>query len=70
MMNGFNPMNFVMQKIMNDPRIRQNPQAQQYLQIIQSGDQQKGEEIARNLCQTYGVTPDQAMQQARQFFHF
>lgn len=69
MMQNFNPMQFIMNKIMQDPRIQQNPQAQQYLQIIQSGDQKKGEEIARNLCQTYGVSPEEAMQQAKQFFH-
>ena len=55
--------------ISRDPRFANNPQAQNYLRIIQSGDAQQGEQIARNLCQTYGVTPDQAVQQARSFFH-
>lgn len=55
--------------ISRDPRISNNPQAQAYLQIIQSGDQQQGEKIARNLCDTYGVTPDQAVSQARRFFN-
>lgn len=55
--------------IRRNPRFANNPQAQNYLQIIQSGNSQQGEQIARNLCQTYGVTPDQAVQQARNFFN-
>lgn len=55
--------------IAKNPRFANNPQAQNYLRIIQSGDAQQGEQIARNLCDTYGVTPDQAVQQARTFFN-
>lgn len=55
--------------ISRNPRFANNPQAQNYLQIIRSGNSQQGEQIARNLCQTYGVTPDQAVQQARNFFN-
>ena len=55
--------------ISKNPQFANNPQAQNYLQIIRSGDSQQGEQIARNLCQTYGVTPDQAVQQARSFFN-
>lgn len=69
MMPGFNPMQLIMNKIMNDPRIQQNPQAREILQVIQSGDSARGEELARNYCQTYGVTPEQGLQQAKNFFH-
>lgn len=55
--------------ISQNPRFANNPQAQNYLRVIQSGDAQQGEQIARNLCQTYGMTPDQAVQQARTFFN-
>ena len=45
-----------------------NPRAQEYIKIIQSGDSKKGEEIANNLCQTYGVSKEDAIKNAKQFF--
>ena len=50
------------------PQVSQNPNTRHMLDVIQSGDSAEGERIARNLCQSYGVTPDQAMEQARRFF--
>lgn len=50
------------------PQVSQNPNARHMLDVIQSGDAKEGERIARNLCQSYGVTPEQAMEQARRFF--
>lgn len=50
------------------PQVSQNPNARHMLDVIQSGDSDEGERIARNLCQSYGVTPEQAMEQARRFF--
>ncbi len=46
------------------PDIANNPM----FQAIQSNNSKKGEEIADNLCRTYGVTREQAIQQAKQFF--
>lgn len=50
------------------PQVAQDPNARHMLGVIQSGDVEEGERIARNLCQSYGVTPEQAMEQARRFF--
>lgn len=55
--------------ISQSPQLRNNSNAQNMIQIIQNGDAKKGEEIARNLCETYGVKPEDAVQQARHFFH-
>lgn len=52
------------------PQVAQNPNAQHMLGVVQSGDAKEGERIARNLCESYGVTPEQAMEQARRFFGF
>ncbi len=41
--------------ISKNPSIANNPQAQNLISVIQNGDSKKGEEIARNLCNTYGV---------------
>lgn len=52
----------------NNPTIANNPRNQQMLQIIQNGDSQQGQQIADNLCKTYGVSREQAIQMAKQFF--
>lgn len=64
------PMQFLMAQIQQNPNIANNPQAQSYIQIIQSGDQKKGEEIAQNLLKSYGMTKEQGMAQVKRFFHF
>lgn len=68
MMPQINPMQLIINKLSQDPRIQQSPQMQQYLQVIQSGDSQRGEELARNICQTYGITPEEGVRQAKQIF--
>lgn len=50
------------------PSLANNPNARAMIQAVQSGDAEAGERIARNLCQSYGVTPEQAIQQAKGFF--
>ena len=50
------------------PSLASNPNARAMIQAVQSGDAETGERIARNLCQSYGVTPEQAVQQAKSFF--
>lgn len=50
------------------PEIANNPLAREWLEVVKSGDSQKGEEIARNLCANSGVTVDQALEEARRFF--
>lgn len=60
---------FALQMIQNNPNIANNPRAQEMIAIIQNGDAAKGQELAQNLCATYGTTPDQAFQQAKKFFN-
>lgn len=59
---------FALGMLSRSPQLQRNPNAQSMIQVIQSGDAKKGEEIARNLCETYGVKPEDAVQQARSFF--
>lgn len=63
-----NMMQFAMQMIQNNPRIKNNPQAMNMIDVIQRGDSAQGQKIAENLCHTYGMTREQATQQAKQFF--
>lgn len=53
-----------------NPTVSGNPNAQQMIDVIRRGDSVQGEQIARNLCQTYGITPEQAVEQARRMFRF
>lgn len=64
-----NPMQYAMNMIQQNPQIMNNPMAQNYISVIQSGDAQRGQQLAENICKSYGVTPQQAIQQAKQFFH-
>lgn len=64
-----NPRDFAMHMIRNNPSITNNPIAQNYINVLQSGDAQKGQQIAQNILNSYGMTKEQAMQQVQQIFH-
>lgn len=68
-MPNINPMQFAMSMLQSNPNLQNNPQAKGLMDIIQSGDSARGKQMAENLCKTYGVTPDRALQDARKFFH-
>lgn len=61
-------MNFVNRLLAGNPQLRNNPMAHNALSAIQNGDDATGEQIARNLCESYGITPEAAYAQAMRFF--
>ena len=61
--------NLALNIIANSPQVANNPNAQSLISVIQSGDSARGEQIARNLCNSYGVTEQQALEQAKRFFN-
>jgi hypothetical protein len=61
-------MNFVNRLLAGNPQLRNNPMAHNALSAIQNGDDATGEQIARNLCESYGITPEEAYAQAMRFF--
>lgn len=63
-----NPINFAMQMLKQNPSIANNSNAQNMINVLQNGSPQEQEELAKNLCQSYGITPEQAVQQAKSFF--
>ncbi|MFQ9446387.1 MAG: hypothetical protein ACLR4A_02570 [Christensenellales bacterium] len=63
-----NPMSMLLNMAMQNSNIANNPRAQEMLQVIQSGDAQKGQQIAMNLCKTYGVSKEQAVGMATEYF--
>lgn len=61
-------LGFAMNLIARNPKLAGNPQAQQLIDVIQRGDEKQGEEIADNLCKTFGTTREQAVSEAKKFF--
>lgn len=59
----------MLKRLKANPAIADNPQAQTLINVLESGDAQQGEQIANNILETYGMTREQAMAQAKQFFH-
>lgn len=64
-----NPMQFVQNVVRNNPQLQTNPQAQQMLNVIMSGDSVRGQQIAQNLCKSMGITPEDAVANAKRFFN-
>ena len=63
------PKQLAMLLMRNNPNIANNPQAQEMLDIIDKNDSQRGAVIAQNLCNTYGVTKEEAVAQAKRYFN-
>ena len=61
-------LNLARTMISNNPQIANNPQAKSMIEVIQSGDAERGRQIAENLCNTYGVSKEDAVKQAMSFF--
>lgn len=59
-------------RIGNMPDVANNATQKQYLNVVtdalRTGNFQKAEELASNICSSYGMTRDQAYRQAKQFF--
>ena len=64
-----NPMQFVQNIVRNNPQLQANPQTQQMLNVIMSGDSVRGQQIAQNLCKSMGITPEDAVATAKRFFN-
>ena len=51
------------------PSLSNNPNARAMLEVVQSGDAARGEQIANNLLKTYGMSKEDALAQAKRFFN-
>lgn len=63
-----NPQQF-MQNIMGNSQIMSNPIAQNAVELMQKGDAQGVEQMARNLCKEKGLNADEVMQQIKSRFN-
>lgn len=57
-----------MNMIQNSPAVKNNPEAQQYIEVIKSGDDAEGQRLAEELCSKHGETPQSASTKAKRFF--
>lgn len=57
------------QALKRRPDIANSPQGQEFLNILESGDDARGLKMAQNYCQSYGVSEQEAVQKVRQFFN-
>ena len=55
----------ILNLLQNAPQAKNNPMAQQLLQLINSGDEKGIEQMARNLCQTYNTSEEDAKKMAQ-----
>lgn len=67
---GFNPLQFAQQALQGRPDLMQSnkPIMQNMVNAIMTGNQAAGEEIANNLLKSYGVSKEDAIKQAQEFF--
>lgn len=63
-----NPQQF-MQNIMENNQIMSNPIAKNAVELMQKGDAQGVEQMARNLCKEKGLNADELMQQIKSKFN-
>lgn len=62
-----NMQQFFQQMMQMNPSLANNPQAQNIMQVLMSGNRQRGEELARNYAQSYGLDPQDFAKQAQGF---
>lgn len=60
---------FAIRMLQNNPNISNNPINQELVNVIKNNDSQRGEEIANNLCNTYGISKEEAIRRAKLFFN-
>lgn len=54
-----NYVNNMVSQLMNDQEVLSNPTKMEMLNVIRTGDAKRGEEIAMNICNSYGMTPQE-----------
>lgn len=69
MPNNMNMRDMALNLLAQNPNIANNPNAQEFIRVIQNGDSVKGAQIAQNLCDTYGISKEDAIKNAKSFFN-
>lgn len=62
-----NPMQLMLNKMINSTQVQQNPMAKNAVNMLQNGDSE-GLKKAENLCHEKGITTDEAKQTIMSMF--
>lgn len=57
-----NPMQAILNQMVNSPQVQNNPMAKNAMQMYQNGDSNGLKSMAENLCKERGITVDEAKQ--------
>lgn len=63
-----NLQEFALQLISKNPNIANNPALQNMIEAIRTNNSSLGEQIAKNICNTYGLSYEEAGSKAKRFF--
>lgn len=64
-----NTIQMMLNQIMKNPQVHNNPMARNAMQLYQKGDTQGLKNMAENLCKERGITTDQAKQMVMEMFN-
>lgn len=65
-MNPF--MNIALNMVQKNPKIAGNVMGKEFIDILKSGDEQRGIQMAENLCKSNNATKEDAIKQAMSYF--
>lgn len=68
MANQNGMLQVLLSRLQNNPNFKNNPQAQEMLNVILTGDSKRGEELANQILQQNGVSREEGVNKARSFF--
>ena len=69
-MPNMSPRDLITQLMQRNPNIANNPQAKSYIDTVMGGNQEQIKNLAMNICNSYGITPEQARNDTMRFFGF
>jgi hypothetical protein len=64
-----NPIQAILNQMVNSPRVQNNPMAKNAMQMYQNGDSNGLKSMAENLCKERGITVDEAKQKVMSMFN-
>lgn len=64
-----NPMQAILNQIINSSQVQNNPMAKNAMQMYQNGDSNGLKSMAENLCKERGITVDEAKQKVMSMFN-
>lgn len=67
---NMSPMNFLNGIMQQNPSMQGQPQVQELIRIVQSNDYNALQQMGQNLCNSYGVNPQDVLNQNAQNFGF